>query len=135
MNNETDKYLDGLTKKVIKGGSIETPSVDFTSSVMYQISELKTSTIAYKPLISKKGWSLVLFIILSLVVFIGFMDDSINSLSFGTLDFSILYENKLFETLSSFTMSKTSFYAVVFFGLMFGIQIPFMKSYFNKQYQ
>ncbi|WP_299552105.1 hypothetical protein [Seonamhaeicola sp.] len=136
MDNQTDKYLDDLTKKVINQTTVESPSVGFTSSVMSQIAELKSATTTYKPLITKWGWLLILMMSLVLVAYILFTSNPTGSSSFlNALDFSVLYENKLFDTVSNFPVSKTVVYAVVLFGLMFSIQIPFLKSHFNKQYE
>ena len=65
MQDKTDKYLDDLTKKVIKIGSIESPSFNFTDTVMSQVEALgKNQLTVYKPLISKKKWALILIIFL-----------------------------------------------------------------------
>ena len=136
MNNLTDKYLEDLTKKMIKETSIKSPSVDFTLSVMSQVSELKSSSITYKPLISKWGWLFITMMSLLLFGYILFTTNSTGSSSIlSSLDFSILYKNKLFDTLSNFSMSKTFIYAVVLFGLMFSIQISLLKNHFNKRYE
>lgn len=134
MNNETDKYLDDLTKKVIKESSLETPSVDFTVSVMNQISGLNTTSITYKPLISKWGWTLIFVISVALVVFVMY-DGGTSPSWLGTIDFSVLYDNKIISALSNFKMPKLFVYAMLLFGLMFSIQIPYLKYHFNKRFE
>ncbi len=129
MNKETDTYLDDLSKELIKGDTIESPSIDFTASVMKEIEALNVSSASYKPLISKIGWLAIIVI----AIVISFIIYSNNLMSSSLLDLSVLSENKLFEVISSLKISKTLIYAIVLFGVMFSIQIPLLKSHFNKQ--
>lgn len=134
MDNKTDKYLDDLSKKVIENAPLEKPSFDFTSAVMSKISELNASPITYRPLISKKGWFMVLLFVVALVSLIWYYRGSSDSSSLiNHIDFSILSNNQWFESLSNMSVSKTLVYAVAFFGLMLGIQITFLKNHFNKR--
>ena len=135
MKDNVDNYLDDLAKKVIKDTAIETPSFNFTDAVMSKVSKLSVnkSTI-YKPLISKTTWVFVSIVFLAVIFY---------TLSFGTqteysswlskIDFSVLSTKEVL--LPSFKISKTFMYAFVLFGIMFCIQIPFLKHHFNKQYE
>lgn len=141
MNEQTDKYLDQLAKKVMKDASLETPSFDFTNIVMSQVSALShKKVIAYKPLISKTGWIFILVGILILVFFVLFGNQTSSSGWLNTMGFSMFSNNAMTQVflnfkIPSFTISKTLTYAIVFFGIMVCIQIPFLKHHFNQRFE
>lgn len=134
---DEDKYLDDLTKKIIKDTPLESPSFDFTNTVMSQINNLSDSMVTvYKPLISRTAWVLIGFVFLALILYVIFFSNQTETSPSGwlnTIDFSQLSNNKLSNILSSFTMSKTFTYAFVLFGVMMCVQISFIKHHFNKR--
>lgn len=135
MKENADKYLDNLTKKVIKETPLESPSFNFTRSLMSEVSTLNNNSItAYKPLISKTGWLVISVVFLMLIAYLLFGIEG-SSGWYNSLDLSVLSNNKVTNLLSEFSMPKTLTYAVVLFGLMFCIQIPLLKSYFNQRLQ
>ena len=135
MEEKDTKYIDNLSKKVIGKSTIESPSFDFTNTVMSQINALQESkSTVYKPLISKPVWFLIT---------IGFLASSLYVLFFGTktessnwmqsINFS-MFSNINLDILPSVSISKTFTYAVLFFGLMVCIQIPLLKNHFDKRF-
>lgn len=137
MQDKTDKNLDNLTKKVIKSGALESPSFNFTDAVMSQVKALdKNQLTVYKPLISKKMWALILVSFLSILVYILFFGTQTEPSGWlSTVDFSALTNNSVSNSLSSFKLSKTVMYTIVLFGIMFCIQIPFLKNHFDKRFE
>ncbi|NMH86411.1 hypothetical protein [Flavivirga algicola] len=136
MNENADKYLDDLTKRVIKETSLESPSFNFTASVMSQVTELNDHSVtAYKPLISKKGWIIISIIFLGLVAYMLFGIQKEQTNWFDALDLSILYNNKITGLFSGFSIPKTLTYAIALFGFMFCIQVPILKNHFNRRLQ
>lgn len=137
MKDNADKYLNDLTKKVFKEASIETPSFNFNEAVMSQVKVLSKSNVTvYKPLISKITWTLILVGFLAITIYVLFYGNQTDSVSWlSKLDFSFFSNNSVLNTLSSLKLSKTLTYAVVFFGLMFCIQIPFLKHHFNQRFE
>lgn len=136
MNENADKYLDNLTKKVIKEAHLESPSFNFTASVMSQVTELSNNSVTeYKPLISKTGWIVISIVFLALITYmiLGTQEASISW--FDSLDWSVLSNNKLTSLLSGFSIPKTLTYAVVLFGFMLCIQVLFLKNHFNQRLQ
>lgn len=130
MKEKADKYLDDLTKKVIKESAIESPSFNFTNAVMSQIEVLsKKQEIVYKPLISKTTWGLILVSFLAIIIYVLFSGNEPESTNWlGNINFNVIT-----NALLSYKLSKTFTYAIVFFGLMICIQIPFLKNYFDKR--
>ncbi|AUP78240.1 hypothetical protein [Flavivirga eckloniae] len=136
MNENADKYLDDLTKKVIKEEPLERPSFNFTASVMSQVTALSRDDVTvYKPLISKTGWLAISTVFLALIGYLLFGIEQESSSWLSSLDFSALFNNKVTDLLSAVSIPKTLVYAIVLFGLMFGIQIPLLKNYFNRRLQ
>lgn len=136
MNENTDKYFENIANKVIKQSTIESPSFNFTDTVMSQILELNNSlATVYKPLISKNIW-LLIFVVLTITIFyityFGGQFGEGNWLS--QVDFGMFSNNKI-SNLLSFNVSKTVTYAVVFLAIMVGVQVVYLKHHFNQFYQ
>ncbi|GGK25207.1 hypothetical protein GCM10007962_19300 [Yeosuana aromativorans] len=141
MDHNTDKHIEKLVDKMMKETSLETPSFDFTNKVMDQVLALSSSkATVYKPLISKKGWVLISLGIIAITCYIIFGVKTESSGFMDTIDFSILSNNKITDTLSnlkapSVSIPKTFGYALMLLGLMVCIQIPFLKHYLNQRYK
>jgi len=136
MEDKETNYLDDLTRRVIKKTTIESPSFNFTDSVMSKVNALHESrATVYKPLISKMAWVLIGFGVLALVLYILFFGNKIETSNWiQSIDFSVL-SNINMNILPSFSISKTVTYSVLFFGLMFCIQIPLLKNHFDKRFE
>jgi len=136
MKENADKYLDHLAKKVFDKDSIESPSFDFTNTVMSQVNALKESKLtAYTPLISKTSWIFISIGFIALITYLYFGIETESSSWFSAIDFSVLTNNKVTNAISGFAISKTFMYAIVFFGLMLFVQIPLLKHNYNKQFE
>ena len=126
-----DKRIEDLVNKLMTADSLEQPSFDFTDKVMSKVEAISNSTsTVYKPLISKPVWILIVVAFLALVGYIIFNEPSTNSSLLERFDLSGV-SNPL-ENIS-FNFSKTLMYAMVLMAIMFSIQIPVLKHYFNKR--
>jgi hypothetical protein len=134
MKEHTEQHLDKLAKKVIQLSSLESPSLDFTANIMAKVEVSATSNITvYKPLISKRVWLLISILVIG-SLFYGIFGNGLEGLGwFNSIDYSIISNNKVTEAILGITFSKTLMYAVGLCGLMFFIQIPMMKHYFDKR--
>ena len=134
MVEDINKHIDSLVEKVVKESSLESPSLDFTSNIMSQIEAVSQNEITvYEPLISKRVW-LAISILVIVSLSYGILGNGLESLGwFDNIDYSIISNNKVTEVISGITFSKTLMYAVGLCGLLFFIQIPMMKHYFDKQ--
>jgi hypothetical protein len=134
MQDHTEQHLDKLAKKVMQSSSLESPSLDFTANIMAKVEASLTSDITtYKPLISKRAWLIILILVIGSLSYGVFGSGQEGLGWFDTFDYSIIYNNKVTEAISGITISKIFAYAIGFFGLVFFIQIPLMKHFFNKQ--
>ena len=130
MNENADKHLDNLSRKVIGKSAVESPSFDFTKNVMSQINALSTSSVTtYVPLISKKVWALIALVFAGIIGYVSFGTSEEKNSWLSDLDYEFV------NPLSNLEFSQTSVYAVLFLALMICIQIPLLKHYFNKRYE
>ena len=96
MKEHTDQHLDKLAKKAMQSSTIDTPSVDFTNLVMSRIqTATESSSIVYKPLISKKAWIAIAVGVIGVIAYMLF--SNMESTLAQKFDFSILTDNKLGE--------------------------------------
>ena len=71
MKTNPDKELEKIVEKLMQETSLEKPSPDFTTKVMFQVYAANTGTTTlYKPLISKRAWLIIFGIIFFLLVFL-----------------------------------------------------------------
>ena len=134
MNENADKYLDELSRKVMSQSTVEQPSFDFTKSVIAQIENIGTSTVTtYTPLISKRIWVVIGLILASIfgVAIFGTSEENNSWLSHLRLD--KLSEYSIQSPLSNFEYSQTMIYALMLFAIMMCVQIPILKHYFDKR--
>ena len=130
MNENADKHLDNLSRKVIGKSAVESSSFDFTKSVMSQINALSTTSVTtYVPLISKKVWALIILVFAGIIGYVSFGTSEEKNSWLSDLDYEFV------NPLSNLEFSQTSVYAVLFLALMICIQIPLLKHYFNKRFE
>ena len=131
MKNNANKHIDLFVDKVMKSSTLETPSFDFTAKVMSQITAVSKSTVTiYKPLISKTSWGILLLFTAGMVSFLIFNKENTSLGWFNQLNFNLV--SNLF---SGVKISQTTMYSLLMFAVMFFIQIPLLKHYFNKRFE
>ncbi len=137
MKEQENKKIEALVDKMMNGVDLETPSLDFTATIMSQVEALAVSKVTpQQPLISKLGWSIIAITIIAIIVYAfigGFANETTHSLFNNTYDYSVLHNNVISQFLSGIVISKTVLYSIVLFGAMLFIQIPLLKYYFNKR--
>lgn len=130
MNENADKHLDKLSRKVIGKSVIESPSFDFTTTVMSQIEALNVSSVTtYKPLISKRIWTLILLGVIAVFGYVIFGNSSTNIKWLNDLNLPSVSLNPF----PDFSPSQTMVYAVLLFAIMLCVQISFLKRYLDKR--
>ena len=133
--NKQIKELDAFARKYVQEIKTESPSKDFTASLMNNIVlENAKSVINTKALISKKAW-FVIFVSVIAVVLISFKASEKSLITSPKIDFSFLGKFQMPNFLESISVSNTVLYAIFFFGLMFMAQIIFLKNHFNKRFE
>lgn len=74
---ETNTLSDPKLTSMLNKSVLEYPESDFTRKVMARINTLETAT--YTPLITKKGWTLIIFMFLSLIIYVTFSQPAVNN--------------------------------------------------------
>jgi len=135
MTKHSEQHLDKLAKKVMQASSLETPSIDFTATIMKKIEGLETSSITtYKPLISKKVWIIISALIIGGLWYLFTLEGSQTSSGLlDKVDYSMVTDNSIVDAISGLVMSKVLMYAVTLFGAAWFIQISLLKHQFNKR--
>jgi hypothetical protein len=130
MKMEEDKFIEKLVDHIMKDQKLESPSVDFTSKVMVQVTVAKSSNVTqYKPLISKSGLIGIICFIIALVTY------SILNKTSQTSSLSQFFNFNFTNNFSGlFHFSKITTYSVVLATIMFLIQIPLLKNYFYNKF-
>ena len=123
--------INKLTKKIIKEGGLHQPSDSFLGNVMETVTLQTVQQEIYRPLISNKIWVFIL-ITLSTMVVILYLNPPLEEsfLSQFNIAGKLSFENPF----SEIKISKTILYGIGFLAL-FLIQIPFLKRYFERDYQ
>jgi hypothetical protein len=131
MKMDEDKYLEKLVDYIMKDQTLETPSIDFTSKVMAQMTATKTNEVkVYKPLISKPILIGFIGFIIALIAYCALNEQpNTSNQQLTYIDFSLLYDN---YSLKSIRFSKITIYCVVLATAMFFIQISLLKNHFKK---
>ena len=126
-----EKKIEAFIDKLMSADALEQPSLDFTDKVMSKVEAISNSTATvYKPLISKPVWILIITGFLALVGYVIFKEPATGS---GLLErFNLSGVSNPLENIS-FNFSKTLIYAMVLMAVMFSIQIPILKQYFNRR--
>ncbi|WP_142783685.1 hypothetical protein [Changchengzhania lutea] len=137
MKEKGDKYLDDFARKIMKETSMDRPSFNFTDAVMSKVEALnEDNATVYKPLISKTAWLLIGFATIVLVLYALLFGSNTETPSWiQSLDLSRLSNLNIVDALPSISISKTFTYAIVFFGLMIGLQVILLKNRFNKRFE
>lgn len=126
-----EKKIEAFIDKLMSADALEQPSIDFTDKVMSKVETISNSTVTiYKPLISKPVWILIITGFVALVGYVIFKEPTTGS---GMLErFNLSGISNPLENIS-FNFSKTLMYAMVLMAVMFSIQIPILKQYFNSK--
>ncbi len=127
-----EQYKD--VARLVKEAELDTPSSDFLHNVMkhIEIADAK-KTYTYRPLISKKTWFVIGLHILAIVFGLTFMSKPETSI-FNPIDFSFLNSIKIENPFSRFVLSKATIYGFLFLGILFFVQVNFLKKIIDRRF-
>ncbi len=141
MKEKVTKNVDELVDKMMRSSHLETPSFNFTNTVMQHVTAIsKNKVTAYKPLISKTVWSFILLGFITIVIYAVFTTQTETSGWLDSVNFSLFSNNKISQMRANFkfqniTFSKTVIYAFVLFAIMVCVQIPILKYHLNQRFE
>ena len=133
--NKHIKELDAFAKKYVKEIDTESPSLNFTASILDKIAleNTKESVFKTKALISKKSWFVIIASLLAIVLLTNqYSEKSIFNI-FET-DFSFIDKIQIPNFFETISISNTVLISVFLFGLMFIAQVVYLKNHFNKRF-
>jgi len=131
--NKHIEEIDAFAKKYIKEIPVESPSVDFTANLMHTISQLQTEkTIVYKPLISKKGWFVVVAAVIAIII-LPFKSSEEGFFTLPEMNLSFLEKLNFSGVFESVSVSTPILYLAILFSVLIFIQIFYLKGYFEER--
>lgn len=132
MDKNEEKELREFVDKIMEEAVLESPSPNFTDNIMSQITEPVLHDVTdYKPLIPN---NVLIFLCIGLVGLTGYLalDYNLdNETWFGNGQIDLFFE-RILDWPEALSSSKTTMYAVLFFGLLFLVQVPWLKRYFDN---
>ncbi len=133
MDELDKKQLENLVDKIMDENTLERAPKDFTKNLMTQVElQSQQKTMEYKPIVSKnvlRGiviFSLVALYLISTYAMTG------GEGWFGKIGIGSHFDS-LWDWFEFSPPSKITLYAVLFFGVMFFVQIPLLKKHIERQ--
>ena len=134
MKNKEDKNVENLVDRMMKETFLETPSIDFTATVMSEVLATdKGKSISYKPVISNRTWFIIFAAIGGLITWLilnGYTENE-TATYFGL---SFIKAGKILNLFSGFQLSVITTDIILLAMAMMFIQILFLNSYLNKKF-
>ena len=133
MDEQQKKELETFVDKVMGETSLESPSPDFTEKLMAKIeAQSQQQVFVAQPLLPRK---------LLTVLFLGFVAGFVYLLMtyglnpdqgwFKNMQLDLDFSNT-WRWMEGYTASKVTLYAVLLFGVLFFVQIPWLKRYLDQ---
>lgn len=126
---DTNTHHEKHIKEAITKAGLEQPSSDFATHVMQKIAA-SDKIIAYKPLISKKGWLAIASTAIIFIVCSFYFKDDIGLP--GWLNFEKLSGYITVDISETVTLSKNMVYGILLTSAVILLQIPFLKSWHSR---
>jgi len=136
MQKDKNLNFDEFIKKRVKSEGLETPSMNFTNTIISNIEaqSVLSKEIYGKPLIPKYLWysgAVMLLLLFSYLIY-GNIDVSLSWIPEGKLQ--QIGQLNLLDKLPNFNVSSIYVYAFVGLAFFVGIQIYLLKSHFDKRF-
>ena len=134
MENKEDENIEKLVEQMMLNTAMESPSVDFTQTVMSEVLALgKSKSLVYKPIISRRSWLIIFTGIIVLFIYSYYNSGTANS-GFN-LNFTFLHLDKLEKVFQSVQISPMTGNVILLATIMVLIQIFFLKKYLDKRFE
>lgn len=136
MEVNKEKQLEDLIRKSVKEVGLESPSADFTKTLMSQIkvSAQSTSVTMYKPLISRAGWAILAIVVLALSFYALDHKLDIQMAWVEKMNLGALPKLHLKDVLPNLAISNIFLYSLLIFALFAVIQMVFLMQRLNREY-
>ena len=132
MENNAEKHLDQLSRKIMGKTNLDTPSKDFTSKLLSQIDYISNSrAFVYKPPISKPVWLVMAVAVLAITGYSVSNSKGETSNWSKMLNLKNIVSKHFEDLLTDFQFSEISLYAFLMFCGMLYLQILIIKTQRN----
>lgn len=132
MENNAEKHLDKLSRKIMGKTNLDTPSKDFTSKLLSQIDYISNSrAFVYKPPISKPVWLVMAVAVLAITGYSVSNSKGETSNWSKMLNLKNIVSKHFEDLLTDFQFSEISLYAFLMFCGMLYLQILIIKTQRN----
>ena len=128
MDKQEDKKWEEFLDRIMGEAALESPSKDFTATILQKIeTESAKEVYQYKPLLSKPVLAgiFVAFVGLMAFVVLKFGGQSTESW-FDKLQWEPNFQ-PVWSWMEQYTSSDVLLYAVLLFGILFFVQLPWLK--------
>ena len=133
MKANNDKDIEKFVDRLMKDTSLESPSPEFTANLMTKVLATEMDkALVYKPLISKRGWYIIIGSVIVLVGYLIFNTSITDAGWFESLGLGSVNDDFL-KSLPSIKFSEVTVYSVVLLAILLLVQITFLKKYFNRR--
>lgn len=132
MEPNKNKDLDRILRKAMNASKAEQTTCDFTENVMSKIEATETKKITHSPIISNKKWIMIALFVTTLIAGVFLFEVEYPSTYLDSTTELIKIDFSFLKFLSNFNISDVFMYAVLLFGLLFGIQILLIKYYYFR---
>ncbi|NHF58084.1 hypothetical protein FK220_001940 [Flavobacteriaceae bacterium TP-CH-4] len=134
MERDKEKELNDFIKKVVSEVGVESPSPNFTDSVLSKIQAGKQAdTVAYTPLISRTGWYLMGAVVVVIFAFIILGNGEMDIPWLASSDIETLSNNLFLEAFSNLQVSNTVLYGMAGLAFFVTIQVVLLKNHFGRR--
>ena len=136
MEQNKDKQLDDFVQKVVKTAGLETPSEQFTHSIMSKIKGQSANSVVthYKPLISKRSWVVLCSIVIFLLAYVFFGNSDLNVSWLPGIDTIAINNIGIIDALSNLRLPDTLLYSLTGLTLFIYVQIVFLKKHLERRF-
>ncbi|MES2812899.1 MAG: hypothetical protein V4670_10560 [Bacteroidota bacterium] len=132
MKASEDKNIEKLIDHLMKDSTLESPSFDFTSKVMSQVTATKMSNVTtYQPLISKQAFIAIFIGLTAVIAYVLLNSTAASNNGLMNLNYNILSN---YNPVKSLRFSSITTYTVVLTTIMLCIQIPLLKNYYESKF-
>ncbi|MBT8183971.1 MAG: hypothetical protein KJN76_03955 [Eudoraea sp.] len=136
METNKERKLEDIIRKSVKEAGLESPSADFTASLLSKIeaSAQQASATVYKPLISKAGWAVMSVVVVALIIFALYQKLDIQLAWLEKMNMATLPKIQFTDALPTLAMSNIFLYSLLIFGVFVVIQMVLLKKRLDRQY-
>jgi hypothetical protein len=133
---EENKELDAFIKKSIQEVGLDTPSLDFTNSVMskIQIETERSAVFVHKPLFSKSTWFAIISMVIAIFAYVIFGQPEQETTWLWFSKLNDLASFNLMGSMPNIAVSRTLTYGILAVTFFVWVQIFLLKKHIDKSY-